>query len=253
MVDRLTDAVELLDGPLDDPAALAGNLRDLRRINRWLGGVRLSAAAIEALAAHRAELTLLDVGTGGADIPLALLARARRRGRRLSIVGLDSRPEVLAAAAIATRRLATTDGLELNVGDGRALPYPDRSFDVAHTSLVMHHLDPEAALALLREMARVARLGVVVNDLERSWLGWGGAWLIGHLVTGNRYTRHDAPLSVRRAYRAAEMRDLVRGAGLVPVRTIRGAFGQRYAIAAVPAGTPDDGEGRASDPHGVGS
>ena len=46
---RLTDGVELLDGPLDDRATLAGNLRDLRRINRWLGGVRLSAAGIEAL------------------------------------------------------------------------------------------------------------------------------------------------------------------------------------------------------------
>lgn len=53
--------------------SLAGNLRDPRRINRWLGGVVLSTAAIEALAAGRAELTLLDVGTVGADIPLALL------------------------------------------------------------------------------------------------------------------------------------------------------------------------------------
>ena len=45
---RLDDAVELLDGPLDDPVALAGNLRDLRRINRWLGGAALSSAAIQA-------------------------------------------------------------------------------------------------------------------------------------------------------------------------------------------------------------
>jgi tRNA-2-methylthio-N6-dimethylallyladenosine synthase len=78
-MDRLADAVELLDGPLDDPATLAGNLRDLRRINRWLGGIRLSADAIDALAAHRDSLTLLDVGTGGADIPMALLARAGQR------------------------------------------------------------------------------------------------------------------------------------------------------------------------------
>jgi hypothetical protein len=100
-MDRLADAVELLDGPLDDPATLAGNLRDLRRINRWLGGVRLSADAIDALAAHRDSLTVLDVGTGGADIPMALLARAGQRGRGLSVVGLDSRPEVLTAAALA--------------------------------------------------------------------------------------------------------------------------------------------------------
>lgn len=230
---RLTGAAELLDGPLDDPAALTGNLRDLRRINRRLGGVGLSAAAIDALAAHRNEVTLLDVGTGGADIPMALIERARARGRRIHVVGVDSRPEILAAAVRANPALAATAGLELHIGDGRALRYPDRSFDVAHASLVLHHLESTEAVALLREMSRVARLGVVVNDLQRSRLGWIGAWLIGHLLTGNRLTRHDAPLSVRRAYRASEMRAMLRSAGLIPVRSIRGALGQRYAIAAV--------------------
>lgn len=230
---RLTGGAELLDGPLDDPAALTGNLRDLRRINRRLGGVGLSAAAIDALAAHRSEVTLLDVGTGGADIPMALIERARARGRRIHVVGVDSRPEILAAAVRANPALAATAGLELHIGDGRALRYPDRSFDVAHASLVLHHLESTEAVALLREMSRVARLGVVVNDLQRSRLGWIGAWLIGHLLTGNRLTRHDAPLSVRRAYRASEMRVMLRLAGLIPVRSIRGALGQRYAIAAV--------------------
>lgn len=232
-MDRRTDAVELLDGPLDDPSALTANLRDLRRINHWLGGASLTALAIDALAAHRDELTLLDVGTGGADIPLALLDRAERRSRRLSIVAIDSRPEVLAAAVRARPAVAATAGLEVHVGDGRSLPYPDRSFDVAHASLVVHHLPVDGSIVLLREMARVARLGVVVNDLERSRLGWIGAWLIGHLLTGNRYTRHDAPLSVRRAYRSDEMTAMLREAGLTPVRTLHGAFGQRYAIAAL--------------------
>lgn len=234
-MERLTDAVELLDGPLDDPAVLAGNLRDLRRINRWLGGTSLSAAAIEAVAAHRAELTLLDVGTGGGDIPRALLRWAERRGRRLSIVAIDSRPEVVAVARSAGPPGSGADRLELQVGDGRSLPYPDRAFDVAHASLVLHHCAPPAATELLREMGRVARLGVVVNDLHRTHLGWVGAWILGHLFTANRYTRHDSTLSVRRAYRPDEMVELLRAAGLTPVRTIRGAFGQRYAIAAVAA------------------
>jgi ubiquinone/menaquinone biosynthesis C-methylase UbiE len=144
-----------------------------------------------------------------------------------------------------------TEGLELHVGDGRSLPYPDSSFDVAHCSLVVHHCTPDEADALFREMARVARLGVVVNDLDRRRLGWVGAWLLGHLLTRNRYTRHDAPMSVRRAYRPAEMAAMLRAAGLTPVRTIRGAFGQRYAIAAVP--TPDaDDPASPPDPQGAG-
>jgi ubiquinone/menaquinone biosynthesis C-methylase UbiE len=251
-MERRTDAVELLDGPLNDPVTLTANLRDLRRVNRWLGGVRLSEDAIDALAAHRQGLTVLDVGTGGADIPLALLERARKRGRGLTIVGLDSRPEILAAAALANPGLATTDGLELHVGDGRSLPYPDRSFDVAHVSLVLHHLTPEGAVELLREMARVARLGVVVNDLDRGRLAFTGAWLISHLLTANRYTRHDAPLSVQRAYRATEMVALLRDAELTPVATFRAAFGRRYAIAALHAAA---GVGLADgppDPQGAG-
>ena len=251
-MDRRIDAVELLDGPLDDPKALAGNLRDLRRINRWLGGVRLSADAIDALAAHREQLTVLDVGTGGADIPVALLGRAEERGRGLAVVGIDSRPEVLAAAAVAQPAVATTPGLELHVGDGRSLPYVDGSFDVAHTSMVVHHLTSQEAVLLLREMARVSRLGVVVNDLDRSRLGWIGAWLIGHLLTGNRYTRQDAPLSVLRSYRPDEMKELLRTAGLTPVRTERRAFGQRYAIAAVPTPEAILQRNTPPDPQGAG-
>lgn len=250
-MDRVTDGVELLDGSLDDTPALLGNLKDFRRINRWLGGASLSEPAIDAVAAHRRELTLLDVGTGGADIPVDLLERASRRGRHWSVVAIDNRAEVLAAAVEARPGIAVLPGLELHVGDGRSLPYPDRSFDVAHASLVLHHLDPEAAVQLLREMARVARLGVVVNDLERGRLGWIGAWLMGHLLTRSRFTRHDAPLSVARSYRAAEMTGLIRAADLVPVRIVRGAFRQRYAIAAVPASTHDDLD-LPPDPQGVG-
>ena len=250
-MDRVTDGVELLDGSLDDLPALLGNLRDFRRINRWLGGASLSEPAIDAVAAHRQELTVLDVGTGGADIPVDLLERAGRRGRHWSVVAIDSRAEVLAAAVQARPTIATVPGLELHVGDGRSLPYPDRSFDVAHASLVLHHLAPDAAIQLLGEMGRVARLGVVVNDLERGRLGWIGAWLMGHLLTDSRFTRHDAPLSVARSYRASEMTRLLRSAGLNPVRIVLGAFRQRYAIAAVPVSSSDDLSGP-PDPQGVG-
>jgi ubiquinone/menaquinone biosynthesis C-methylase UbiE len=251
-MDRRSDADELLDGSLDDQATLTGNLRDLGRINRWLGGVRLSADAIDALAAHREQLTVLDVGTGGADIPMALLARADERGRGLAIVGIDSRPEILAAAVLARPAVSATPGLELHVGDGRALPYADGSFDVVHASLVVHHLSPDSAVTLLREMGRVGRLGVVVNDLDRSRIGWVGAWLIGHLLTRNRFTRYDAPLSVRRAYRVNEVKDLLRTAGLTPVRTERRAFRQRYAIAAIPTPVEVRERDAPPDPQGAG-
>ena len=121
------------------------------------------------------------------------------------------------------------------MSDGRSLPYPDRAFDIAHSSLVVHHLEPDDAVKFLVEKARVARLGIVVNDLDRGRHHWAGAWLIAHLITANRYTRNDAPLSVLRAYRRHEMRDLLAGAGLRPVGEFGGLIGHRYAIAAIRA------------------
>ena len=99
--------------------------------------------------------------------------------------------------------------------------------------MVLHHLEPDDAIRFLREMGRVARLGVIVNDLARSRWAWLGAWLLGHALTGNRLSRHDGPLSVRRAYTPREMRALMAEAGLRPIATFGGFLGHRYAIAAI--------------------
>jgi SAM-dependent methyltransferase len=236
---RLANAAELLDGPLDDPDALRGNLRDLARVNRWLGGTELSRRALERLVGREARqgraISLLDVGTGGADIPLALLADWARRGRHLDVTAVDDRAQVLAAARAVHPPLAATPRLHLEVADGRSLPYPDRAFDVAHASLVLHHLDRADAVAFLRELGRVSRRGVVVNDLARGRVPWLGAWLLANLATRNRYTRHDAPLSVRRAWTIREARALLAVAGLRPVAELQGPFRHRWAIAAMPA------------------
>ena len=228
-MDRLEHATELLDGPLDDPAALTANLRDLRRINRLTGGAGLTLRAVRALGD---PATILDVGTGAADIPVLLLADARRRGVPLEVTATDSRPEVLDAALTIQPALVGLPGLTFQPADGRRLPYSDNAFDVGHASLVLHHLDADDAVALLRELRRVSRAGIVVNDLDRGRWFWLGAWLITHSLAASRYTRRDGPLSVRRAWTRSETIDLLRQAGLAPVATFLGFAGHRYAIAA---------------------
>ena len=247
-MDRLTNATELLDGPLDDRPAVAANVRDLRRINRLLGGVELSWRALTTLVGERPQaeptrqasraVTVLDVGTGAADIPAALIGRARRAGWPLDVTAIDSRPEILTEAVASAPTLAQVPGLRLSVGDGRLLSAADRSYDVVHSSMVVHHLEPDEAVAMLREMARVGARGVILNDLVRSRRSWIGALAMGHVLTGSRFTRNDAPLSVRRAYTVPELERLLAASGLRPVARFRGWFGHRWAIAAVQTADP---------------
>jgi len=233
-MDRRAEAREHLDGPLDDLSTVAGNLRDLRRFNRLFGGVALSRWGVNQLLDGTAGASILDLGTGGADIPVALLADARWRGRTVEVTAVDNRPEILAAARLARPVLDRVPGLRLGLVDSTRLPYASETFDIGHTSLVLHHLDEDAAVRFLAELGRVSRRGVVVNDLQRGRLAWLGAWLLGRLLTRNRFTRDDAPLSVRRAWTLDEMEVLLGRAGLRPIARRRDILGHRYAVVAVP-------------------
>src|SRR5438445_412586 len=100
------DTEELLDLGAGTPEQRQASLRDLRRLNRWFGGVSTSWRELARLL-HRLEgkeLTLLDLGTGSADVPAALRRLAARHGVRLRAIGLDCKPEHLRAAREVLRR-----------------------------------------------------------------------------------------------------------------------------------------------------
>lgn len=218
---------EWIDHPGHSPAVLRENLQDPARVNQWLGGIRLTRRALERLlrgAGVRpgATVTLLDVATGAADIPRALLRWARSHGYRLHVLATDVSPDI---ALVARSAGVSEPDLLFAAADGVALPIADGAFDVAICSLALHHMDsPAQAVHLLRELMRVSRLGFVVNDIVRGWVGYGGAWLLTRVGSRSRVSWHDGPLSVRRAYTVAEMRALAAEAGAAGVEFERFAL-----------------------------
>ena len=203
---------ELLDGDRLDPDALRLNLREMAMLNRLPGGVGASVAAVAGLLNGRADASVLDIGAGAGDF-----ARRLRRVHGARVVVADRQEQVL---AVARRNLAGTHGVTLLQADARDLPLPDDSVDVAHASLLIHHLEPPDAVAALAEMRRVAKRGVVVNDLRRGWLPYAITTATVLALARGRYTRHDGLLSARRAYTLPELDDLAAAAGLrVAVRS----------------------------------
>jgi SAM-dependent methyltransferase len=209
---------ELMDQPGLDRADLATALHDLRGVNRWLGGWRVLRDAMGDLLGRlpRGSYRVLDVGTGSGDLPLRLAAWARRRGYRLEILATDFHPQTL---ELARAHAAHDPDVRVAEADAMALPFADGAFHFAISSTMLHHFDFGDAVRVLREMDRVARSGVVVNDLSRSPLAWLGARLLAATVwRRSRFTRHDGPLSVRRAFTPGEMREVARAAGVPGAR-----------------------------------
>jgi 2-polyprenyl-3-methyl-5-hydroxy-6-metoxy-1,4-benzoquinol methylase len=217
---RAEHAVEMLDRPAPF-ADLAESLADIARLNAIFGGRRLTVSHVEGLLADTPRdrtITVLDVGTGGADIPRALARWARRTGRRIRILALDRDPATL---AVARRVTASYPEIVLLQSDALALPVRSGAVDVVISALTLHHLEPPAAVRYLAEMDGAARVGVLVNDLVRNRVAYAAVWLATRAVTRNRMSRHDGPLSVLRAYTPDEVQALCEKAGLFDVRVHR--------------------------------
>ncbi len=223
---RADGAVEFLDRPV--PAAdRDASLADVDRLNAWFGGHRLTVAHVERLAARadRARpLVVVDVGGGRGDFAARLIRWAGRAGRSVRVVVVDREAGPGRAGVVRVR------------ADAGALPFREGSVDVVTTSLTLHHLEPDGAVRALAEMAAAARLGVVVNDLLRTRFSLALVWLATRVVCRHRFSRHDGPLSVRRAYAPGELRTLAEKAGIGRLRITRHPMLAR--VVAVAEGRP---------------
>ena len=182
-------------------------LAELRHINRFLGGCSASLKGMETVLqpAENRTVEILDIGTGAADIPAALVPWARARGINVRIVAVDFNPAVCAWAAARTSHLPEVDVQQADVFD---LPYVPGSFDCVHCAMFLHHFPQEDAARILRIMYDLSRSGIVVNDLHRHPFAFYSIQWITRCFSGSRMVRHDAPVSVLRGFRRPELEEL---------------------------------------------
>lgn len=193
------DVPELLDEENAPAADVECSLRDLRRINRYLGGIPIYRRMLRRLMNGRAPRSVVDLGAGTADLLDSLHGDLLR-------VALDAKIEHLLHAREASRALRV-------VADAKRLPFRDASVDVVTSAHFFHHFSPEENAGILGEALRVARVGVAVNDTRRHPVPLMFVLLLGALRLVGRITRYDAPASVRRGYTIDEARAI---AGRLP-------------------------------------
>ncbi len=204
-------AAEWLDTDNGSPAEVRSALRSLRFVNRWFGGNRvhrvLLAAAARSISPPPTELRVLEAAAGHAAALASAALHLQQRGITVHATLLDRQ-----ASHLPPEWPRGLPPPELLSGDALAIPLPDRSVDVVSCCLFLHHLSPEEVSAFLREALRVARVAVVINDLERTRVHYALARLFS-LVDPSRLSRHDGPISVRQAYSAKELHGMLAATG----------------------------------------
>jgi SAM-dependent methyltransferase len=218
---------EWMDEPDADPDELRRSLAFIRRVNTLLGYTRATLRHLDRFS--RAwkpgeRIRIIDLATGSADIPLAILRWADRKGFDIEIVGVDRHPVTASAAAAASR----DPRLRIVQADVFDLPFPPASFDYALTAMFLHHLDDDQVAAVLRTMDSLATRGLVVADLLRRYRAY--AWITLFTALANPIVRHDAKVSVAQSFSKQEVLALRDRAAITYVRYYE-HFGHRFVLA----------------------
>ncbi|MGH8272848.1 MAG: methyltransferase domain-containing protein [Gammaproteobacteria bacterium] len=229
---------EWMDDPTLDEREHARALHGLARIN----AVSRTSAALWPIVARIAaahperRLSLLDVACGGGELAVSLASRARRRGLALDVSGCDISPVALRYAD--ARAAAKTVSVRFFRLDALSDPIP-ADYDIAVTTLFLHHLSNAEIAALLARFARHAD-HLLVSDLLRGPLAYALAWAGTHLLSASPVVHMDGLRSVRAALSMSEVRALAEEAGLSGV-CLKHSWPRRFLLHwsrmdAVPAG-----------------
>jgi methyltransferase family protein len=188
---------EMLDHAPPDVAR--ASLRDLARINRYLGGYYVLGKLFQSVAKPGDRFSVLDIGAASGDMGAAI----RRRYPRAQVTSLDYKGDHLAQAADPKV-----------VADAFRLPFRASSFDFVFSSLFLHHFTNDQVVELFRSFRGLARRAVLAIDLDRGPLAYyflpNTRWLFGwHDITIS-----DGQISVAAALKQDELRTLAIRAGL---------------------------------------
>jgi SAM-dependent methyltransferase len=240
-----TDEDELMDDFSITDDRLTDALDQLRNVNRWLGGYGTTMVVLAPWLKTKAAndpnqpIRILDLGTGIADFPEYIIqwATAQTPPIDLEIVAIDANPVTVdyAQKSLANRlptNLAAK--IRVEVADALNLPYADREFDVAMGAMFLHHFAEPKAIAIVRDMQRVASGGILINDLHRHQLAYVGIYSLTRIFRASEMMQNDGPVSVLRGFRATELQSIGQAAGL-PKFSLKWYWPFRWLLSTLPS------------------
>ena len=188
-------------------------LVELRRINRLLGDTRALRRSLfeDVRRSGPQAFSVLDVGAGSGELLRTIAREMKIEERRLLLVGLELNARSAKSILEESREYDEIFSLRGNALD---LPFAANAFDYVICSLFTHHFEDRLVIAVIREMARVARRRVFVIDLHRHPVAYYFYTTVGRLFLHNRLIREDGALSILRSFRPAELHRLGAEAGL---------------------------------------
>ncbi len=172
-------------------------LKELRKINKYLGGNSTTKAGIRKLLKKTSDddNKILDVGAGGSDIFKFIHLN------NLNFIEYSIDKNLRACKYLRQH----SSGINIVCADAFNIPFKEKYFDIIHASLFLHHFNEDQIKDILNCFRQMVKRGIIINDLRRNIFAFSAIKILTLLLSGSKMVRNDAPISVKRGFIKGEL------------------------------------------------
>ncbi len=204
---------EIMDDLECSGPVLEQTLRELKTINRWLGGNHVTTLGLTQLIREnpQSHYEITDIGCGGGDMIRVMVNWARKHQILAKFTGIDANGNIIEFAKVRQKDLPTIDWRVQNVFEPQ---FANEMTDLVTCTLFTHHFTDGELMLLLKALKEKARLGIVINDLHRHRFAYYSIKWLTSLFSRTPMVQNDAPLSVLRSFSRADWERILKSADI---------------------------------------
>lgn len=206
--DRRSTQLEIMDD-LDFQGVEMGKLlKDLKVVNQWLGGYKISLKALSELLKNspkHKKIKILDIGCGDGHMLKLCGDFLQKNGYEYEGIGIDFNPNILKIARAQSKNYPNISFSQLDVlKQGHLIP----KCDFAFCTLFLHHFSDEKIELLLQLVLAKTEVAIIINDLQRSKLAFNLFRIFSLVALKTETARYDGLVSVARSFSKNEIESI---------------------------------------------
>ncbi len=185
-------------------------LDKLAKINRWLGGNKVTINGLKkALKNHpkTKPITIVDLGCGGGDILREVSRFGKKNNYNFQLIGIDANPNTV---GYADKLSQNYDNIKFQAIDVFSEEFNTLKYDLVLTTLFLHHFKTSEITQIMHNLVSNAKVGAVVNDLQRNRLAFFLFRLFSFLFLKTKIAKHDGLVSVARGFLRKEIESIAK-------------------------------------------
>ena len=206
-------APEIMDDFQMEGEILKDALDKIANINQLLGGNKVTLNGIKLLIKNIPKnqvIQIVDMGCGNGDMLRMLAEYAKKEGLSFLLKGIDANEFTINYATEISKEYPNVSFLCMNMLNDQkhsflATKEPFTTCDIILCTLTLHHFKDEEIIKLLTDFKISARIGIVINDLERSALAYHLFKALCYAFRLNHMSREDGLVSILRGFKKADL------------------------------------------------